>query len=91
MLTPCKRYERDCDPTDLRTFTLQLNHFDRCITDDVDGAAGGRLGFVRIHTRAKSDEILGLCIHVVCREITEVRFRRVACSHLALRFATIVS
>eukprot|EP00750_Incisomonas_marina_P030929 INCI7680.7.p1 GENE.INCI7680.7~~INCI7680.7.p1 ORF type:complete len:422 (-),score=78.76 INCI7680.7:1780-3045(-) len=56
------KYERDCDPTDLRTFTLQLNHFDRCITDDVDGAAGGRLGFVRIHTRAKSDEILGATI-----------------------------
>jgi len=55
------KYERDCDPNDVRTFTLQLNHFDRCITDDYDGEAGGRTGFVRIHTRLKTDEILGAC------------------------------
>ena len=53
------RYARDLDPEDLRTFTLQLNHFDRCITDDYDGQAGGRVGFVRIHVRKADDTILG--------------------------------
>lgn len=49
------KYERDCkDGCD--TFTLPLQHFDRCITD------GKRQGFVRIHTAKGSDKILGATI-----------------------------
>ena len=42
--------------------SLQLEHFDRLITDDYGYAAAARKGFVRIHTKASSDEILGATI-----------------------------
>lgn len=41
---------------EFHTFTLKSDHFDRCITD------GCGPGFVRIHTRRDTDEILGATI-----------------------------
>jgi len=49
-------YERDLEGSKFHTFTLKSDHFDRCITD------GCGPGFVRIHTRRDTDEILGATI-----------------------------
>lgn len=50
------KYERDLEDGTYLTFTLPFHHNDRCI------AEGERTGFVRIHTRRDTDEILGATI-----------------------------